>query len=72
MSNSTPQWHNIIKDLGPSLYRYFSASFATQTAADLVQETLIRLVHKQRRGEFAAEKGSLKAYAFGIARFVRL
>jgi len=72
MSNLDPHWQNIINDLGPSLFRYFSGSFASQVASDLVQETLIRLVHKHRRGDFQADKGSLKAYAFGIARYVRL
>lgn len=72
MSNLDSQWHSIINDLGPSLFRYFSGCFASQVASDLVQETLIRLVHKHRRGDFQAEKGSLKAYAFGIARYVRL
>jgi RNA polymerase sigma-70 factor, ECF subfamily len=72
MSNLEPFWRDIINDLGPSLYRYFSTSFANQVAADLVQETLIRLVHKHSAGVFKEDRGSIKAYAFGIARYVRL
>jgi len=72
MSNLEPIWHDIVNDLGPSLYRYFAASFANQIAADLVQETLIRLVHKQRGGAIHSDQGNIKAYAFGIARYVRL
>ena len=38
----------------------------------MVQETLIRLVHKVESGAFKSEKGSLAMYAFGIAHYVRL
>lgn len=62
----------IVDDVAPDLYRYFMGSFDHSTAADLVQETLIRLVTKYRRGEFDSSKGSIKSYALGIARFVRL
>ena len=72
MATSDPNWHSIVNDLGPSLYRYFLGSFAQAQASDLVQETLIRLVQKQRSGHFHADLGTMKAYAFGIARFVRL
>jgi RNA polymerase sigma-70 factor (ECF subfamily) len=40
-------------------------------AADLTQETLIRLVRKVEAHAFDGTKGTLAAYAFGIAHFVR-
>ncbi len=72
MDKLEPNWQQIVKDIGPRLYRYFSGTFPAPIASDLVQDTLIRLVQKQRDGEFDPEKGNLQAYAFGIARFVRL
>ncbi|MES3039211.1 MAG: RNA polymerase sigma factor [Bdellovibrionota bacterium] len=65
-------WPSVVSDLGPQLLRYFSGSFERSIAADLVQETLIRLVQKNRAGDFDPSQGSIKAYAFGIARYVRL
>lgn len=70
--NLEPEWNQIVTELGPSLYRYFSGTFPGSIAADLVQETLIRLVQKHRDGHFDSRKGELKAFAYGIARFVRL
>lgn len=67
-----PEWNQIVTDMGPSLYRYFSGTFPSSIAADLVQETLIRLVQKQRAGQFDSSKGDIKSFAYGIARFVRL
>ncbi len=72
MNEIEPEWTMIVEDIGPSLYRFFLASFSSATSADLVQETLIRLIQKFREGEFDSEKGKIKNYAFGIARFVRL
>jgi RNA polymerase sigma-70 factor (ECF subfamily) len=72
MGYADPNWQDAVNELAPSLYRYFLGSFAAAQASDLVQETLIRLVQKHRSGEFRSEQGSLKSYAFGIARFVRL
>jgi RNA polymerase sigma-70 factor, ECF subfamily len=65
-------WDHFVRDIGTSLFRYFSAQFASQIASDLVQETLIRLVQKHRDGSFQSNSGTLKSYAFGIARRVRL
>lgn len=67
-----PDWSEVVRDTGPALLRYFCGSFDRPRAADLVQETLIRLVQKHRQGSFSPEKGSYKAYALGIARYVRL
>lgn len=67
-----PEWTAIIEDIGPDLYRFFLGTFIAPTASDLVQETLIRLVQKYREGYFDLSKGSLKNYAFGIAKFIRL
>ncbi len=67
-----PDWSEVVRDAGPALLRYFCGSFDRARAADLVQDTLIRLVQKHRQGTFSAEKGSHKAYALGIARYVRL
>jgi RNA polymerase sigma-70 factor (ECF subfamily) len=65
-------WAQACVDLGPRLLRYFSGQFPPHAAADLVQETLIRLVRKTREGALDPARGSLRMYAFGIARFVRL
>jgi RNA polymerase sigma-70 factor (ECF subfamily) len=66
------EWDRLVEDLGPRLYRYFCASFSAASASDAVQETLVRLVQKCREGAYLSEKGSLGAYAFGIAHWVRL
>jgi len=65
-------WQQLVNDLGPRLYRYFCGTFEPAVAADLVQDTLIRLVQKHREGTFDPDLGSIQTYAFGIARFVRL
>lgn len=72
MGNSEPDWQQIVKDIGPCLYRYFCGLFPPSQASDLVQESLVRLVKKYRNGEFEPSKGTLKSYAFGIARFIRM
>lgn len=65
-------WNLAVADIGPRLYRYFCASFPWSIASDLVQEVFIRLVEKYRNGSFDPKKGSLRMFAFGIARLVRL
>ncbi len=72
MANTEPDWQQIVNDVGPCLYRYFCGVFSPTQASDLVQESLIRLVKKYRNGEFEPAKGTVKSYAFGIARFVRM
>lgn len=68
-----PDWQNIVSNLGPRLENYFCASFAPEQAADLTQETLLRLVAKVRSGEcHAQDDRSTANYAFGIAHYVRL
>jgi RNA polymerase sigma-70 factor (ECF subfamily) len=69
---TTPEWDHCVRELGPPLLRYFSALHAPSVAADFVQETLLRLVRKVEGGAFDASRGSLRMYAFGIARRVRL
>ena len=70
--NPSFDWNNIIQDLAPALYRYFYAGSSVQTAEDLVQNTLIRLIEKVQNQQFHPDQGSLRMYAFGIAHFVRL
>ncbi len=70
--NVEPDWDKIVIDIGPNLYRYFCGSFSEALAADLTQETLIRLVQKYQKGHFDPQKGSFLSYAYGIAKFVRL
>ena len=65
-------WNQVVEEIAPKLYRYFSASFRPETASELVQETLIRLVQKYEGGGFDAKKGSLTVFAYGIARNIRL
>ncbi len=70
--NNEPNWNQIVLEIGPNLYRYFSGVFSSSVASDLVQETLIRLVQKFRSGDFNSQKGNWQSYAYGIARYVRL
>ena len=63
----SPDWHSFVNVEGPRLFKYFLARFDTQTADDLVQEVLIRLVRKVRSGEFDPSRGSMTALSFGIA-----
>lgn len=67
-----PDWENIVRELGPKLLRYFSASFPRHASSDLVQESLIRLVRKSENGDFDPTRGTYRALAFGIAHYVRL
>jgi RNA polymerase sigma-70 factor (ECF subfamily) len=72
MNQADQDWNAVVEDIGPPLFRFFCASFDQAQASDLVQETLIRLVQKSRSGAFDGTRSSLKSFAFGIARFVRL
>ncbi len=72
MGDIETDWNQIVASVGPDLYRYFMGFYASQIAADLVQETLIRLLKKQRDQSFEPDQGSIRNYAFGIARYVRL
>jgi RNA polymerase sigma-70 factor (ECF subfamily) len=65
-------WNQTVAEIGPRLFRYFSASFSAEQASDLTQETLIRLVRKYEAGAFDSRKGTLVMFAYGIARLVRL
>jgi RNA polymerase sigma-70 factor (ECF subfamily) len=65
-------WNATVRELSPGLLSYFQVAYPRQVAADLVQEVFMRLVLKVRAGAFATEKGSLRMYAYGIARLVRL
>ena len=65
-------WTNVVAEMAPGLYRSFCASFSASVAEDLVQETLFRLLQKVDKGQFDANLGTLRMYAYGIARFVRL
>ena len=65
-------WDATVKDLGPRLQRYFRLRFPPHLAADLVQETLIRLVDKVENGAYDPAKGTVVAYAFGLAHYVML
>lgn len=72
MTTSEHAWREAVRELSPGLLAYFMAQHPREAAADLVQETLLRLVMKVRAGSFDAAKGSLRMYAYGIARLVRL
>lgn len=65
-------WNKEVELIGPKLFRFFTVFFSSEESADLVQETLIRLVRKYKNKKIDFEKGNLKNYSFGIARFVRL
>lgn len=63
-------WNTIAARLGPRLYSYFHRRGFFMQAADLTQETLLRLLEKVEGNEFDPDLGRLEQYAFGIARFV--
>ncbi len=72
MNQIEPEWTEVIEQIGPALYRFFLGSFPSQRASDLVQDTLVRLVQKHQQGDFDPSKGTLKSFAFGIAKFIKL
>ena len=63
-------WNLLAETLGPRLYNYFRRRGLLAQAADLTQETLIRLLEKVSGGEFDPTRGRIESFAFGIARFV--
>jgi len=65
-------WNSVAARLGPRLYSYFHRRGLFMQAADLTQETLLRLLEKVEEGEFNPDLGRLEQYAFGIARFVAM
>ena len=74
MSNQENQiyWPRVIPEIAPGLLNYFKASFSNQLADEMVQEVFLRLVQKVQKGEFNVNKGTLRMYAYGIARIIRL
>ena len=58
-------WNELVDEIGPRLYRYFLARTSDQVAADLVQDTLVRVLEKQHR--FDPNKGSWLSFVFGVA-----
>ena len=72
MFESPHSWKSFVHTHGPKLFRYFCARFDQAIAADLVQETLIRLLKKLRAGDYDPKTGDLIAYAFGIAKYVAM
>lgn len=65
-------WNAVASLLGPRLYNYFRRRGFTAQAADMTQETLLRLLEKVELGEYSPDKGRLDQYAFGMARFIGL
>ncbi len=65
-------WNAVAALLGPRLYNYFRRRGFIAQAADMTQETLLRLLEKAEFGEYNPNKGRLDQFAFGIARFVAL
>ncbi|MBP9709025.1 MAG: hypothetical protein KBD78_15420 [Oligoflexales bacterium] len=65
-------WSRVIPEIAPGLLNYFKASFSNQLADDMVQEVFLRLLQKVQKGEFNENVGTLRMYAFGIARIIRL
>lgn len=65
-------WNTIVERLGPRLYNYFIRRGFLKDSADLTQDVFSRLYLKISDGAFDEAKGSIDAFAFGIARFVAL
>lgn len=72
MPQPTPLNREFVVLNGPRLFRYFRGRFDHALAADLVQETFIRLMHKLDKGDYRPEDGDLISYTYGIAKFVAL
>ncbi len=64
-------WDEIVKSLGPRLYRYFAASLSDSVADDLTQDTLLRTVRKYQDGQIDLSRGTIDMFAFGVAKNVR-
>lgn len=60
-------WQKITRDLGPKLYRFFVVRASEQNAADMVQDTLLKLYDLVEKGRYNASKGRIDAFAFGVA-----
>jgi len=61
-------WDLLVEELGPRLYRFFRArAFEDSLAADLVQDSLLRLYEKTEAGHFDSSRGDMVTFAFGIA-----
>ena len=58
--------------MGDRLYNYFLRRGHYQSAADLTQETYIRLWGYSQEGRVDKTKGNLESLAFGIAYYVSL
>jgi len=65
-------WDTYAEEMGPRLFRYFSASFVRELADECTQDTLLRVFQAYRSGRFDSQKGSINMWSFGIARNVRL
>lgn len=72
MISVEPNWNQVVSDLSPGLYKYFQSRVSKTLSDDLTQECLLRLYRKYTDGDFNASKGSLRMFAYGIARFVLL
>lgn len=59
------EWGRVVDEVGPRLYRYFKYKGCGDEAADLTQETFIRLVRV--RDKFDSSRGPVVAFALGIA-----
>lgn len=66
------EWHELIQTLGDRLYNYFLRRGHYQLAADLTQETYVRLWTYWQQGRVDHSKGNLESLAFGIAYYVSL
>lgn len=64
-------WNAIVCEVGPPLFRFFCLRNDEALAADLVQDTLIRLHRKVNEGRYDSKRGTLRAFTFGIAFHVQ-
>jgi RNA polymerase sigma-70 factor (ECF subfamily) len=72
MATKPHDWQQTVRELSPGLLAYFGAILPRPVAAEHVQDTLLRLYSNVSDGRFDPAKGSLRMYAYGIARLVRL
>lgn len=60
------QWDRAVDEIGPRLYRFFKYKGAADLAADLTQETFVRLIVSIQK--YDESRGPLVAFALGFAQ----
>jgi len=69
LAGDEPAFAELYGKLKDGIFRYaFYMTNSTTAAEEVTQETFISLLDEARRGRYAAQRGEVGAFAFGIAR----